>query len=119
MECQTDLLRNCRQQKIPIDVPFDKLPAKTQDWIINGAPDYGKDKDHEWPRLWYCIKGYFRWLESKAYKMHIRVLLSRYRAYATCPDCQGRRFKPDSLQFKATDARGQFLTLADFYLLPV
>jgi len=119
MECQTDLLRNCRQQKIPIDVPFDKLPAKTQEWIINGAPDYGKDKDHEWPRLWYGIKGYFRWLESKAYKMHIRVLLSRYRAYATCPDCQGRRFKPDSLQFKATDARGQFLTLADFYLLPV
>jgi len=119
LESQTDLLRMCRQKKIPIDVPFDQLPATTQDWIINGAPDYGKDKDHEWPRLWYGIKGYFRWLESKAYKMHVRVLLSRYRSYATCPDCEGRRFQPESLQFKATDAKGQFLTLADFYQFPV
>ena len=48
-------------------------------------PDYGKDEEHEWPRAWYGVKGYFRWLESKAYKMHVRVLLSRYRAYTTCP----------------------------------
>ena len=57
------------------------LAEKWQDLVIDGEPDYGKDAAHEWPRAWYGIKGYFRWLESKAYKMHVRVLLSRYRAY--------------------------------------
>src|ERR1043166_986503 len=118
-ECQTDLLRVCRQRKIPTDIPFDQLPASAQDLIINGDPDYGKDSAHEWPRAWYGIKGYFRWLESKSYKMHVRVLLSRYRAYSTCPECQGRRFKPDSLLFKIRDAAGILLTLSDFYQLPV
>ncbi len=77
-------------------------------------PDYGTDEEHEWPRAWYGVKGYFRWLESKAYKMHVRVLLSRYRAYTTCPECKGRRLQPDALLFKLNG-----LTLSDFYLLPV
>src|SRR5580765_4483088 len=59
-------------------------------------------QEHEWPRSWYGVKGYFRWLESKAYKMHVRVLLSRYRAYTTCPDCQGKRFQPDALLYLAS-----------------
>src|SRR5205814_6287020 len=42
-ECQTDLVRACRKQRIPMDVPFDQLPAKAQEWITNGDPDYGKD----------------------------------------------------------------------------
>jgi len=53
-------------------------------------------------RAWYGVKGYFRWLESKAYKMHVRVLLSRYRAYTTCPDCQGARFQPETLLYRFT-----------------
>ncbi len=118
-ECQTDLLRMCRQRKIPVHVPFAELPPKVQDWVINGDPDYDKDEDHKWPRSWYGIKGYFRWLESKAYKMHVRVLLSRYRAYSTCPVCQGRRFQPESLLFKVADKQGHLVTLADFYQRPV
>src|SRR5206468_12294267 len=109
----------CRQRKIPTDVPFDQLPTSAQDFIINGHPDYGKDSAHEWPRAWYGIKGYFRWLESKSYKMHVRVLLSRYRAYSTCPECHGRRFKPESLLFKVRGAEGKLLTLSDFYQMPV
>ena len=69
--------------------------------VIEGEPDYGKDEEHEWPRAWYGVKGYFRWLESKAYKMHVRVLLSRYRAYTTCPDCHGQRFQPEALLYRA------------------
>jgi excinuclease ABC subunit A len=68
--------------------------------VIEGDLNYGKDEAHEWPRAWYGVKGYFRWLESKAYKMHVRVLLSRYRAYLDCPDCRGRRFQPDSLLYR-------------------
>ena len=99
-ECQADLMKFCRIRKAPTDVPFQELPKKWQDWLINGDPDYGKDAQHEWPRAWYGIKGYFRWLESKSYKMHVRVLLSRYRSYKLCPDCQGRRFQPEALLYK-------------------
>jgi excinuclease ABC subunit A len=118
-ECQEDLLKFCRIRNVPMDVPFERLAAKWQKWVVEGDPDYGKDADHEWPRAWYGIKGYFRWLESKAYKMHVRVLLSRYRSYQPCPDCQGRRFQPDALLFKWGADPAHLLTLADFYQLPV
>ena len=49
---------------------------------------------------WYGVKGYFDWLETKTYKMHVRVLLSRYRAYTTCPDCEGGRFQPATLNYR-------------------
>jgi len=136
-ESQADLRRACRHFEIPMDVPFSKLPKKWQDFVIEGEPDYGKDEEHEWPRAWYGVKGYFRWLESKAYKMHVRVLLSRYRAYTPCPDCNGKRFQPDALLYRVGTERptpdqarknwgepskasaGQWLTLADFYELPI
>ena len=139
LDCQRDLLRTCRALEIPTDVPFDKLLRTWQDFVIEGDPDYGKDEEHEWPRVWYGVKGYFRWLESKAYKMHMRVLLSRYRAYTTCPDCGGTRLKPDALLYRLSVAatRGSAanhnepqstalsrdaatkLTLADFYALTI
>ena len=119
LDSQRDLMRACREAGIPTDVPFDRLSAKWQRFVIQGDPDYGKDEAHEWPRAWYGLKGYFRWLESKAYKMHVRVLLSRYRAYSTCPSCKGARFKPDTLLYKILGPDNRFLTLADFYLLPV
>ena len=90
---------------MPTDVPFNQLPKKWQDLVIEGEPDYGKDEAHEWPRAWYGVKGYFRWLESKAYKMHVRVLLSRYRAYTPCPDCRGKRFQPEALLYRAQRVR--------------
>ena len=149
LESQNDLLKMCRHFEIPTDVPFEKLPKKWQDLVIEGEPDYGTDEEHEWPRAWYGVKGYFRWLESKAYKMHVRVLLSRYRAYTTCPDCCGQRFKRETLLYfasipsakpsspaapKALVAQAEtepifqkrpnsvgceLLTLADFYQLPI
>ena len=147
-ECQDDLLRTCRQFGVPTDVPFNQLPKKWQDLVIEGEPGYGKDEAHEWPRAWYGVKGYFRWLESKAYKMHVRVMLSRYRAYTPCPDCGGKRFQPEALLYRceagsprsevrsskegrspkaemrsqdasAEAGRNGSLTLADFYQLPI
>ena len=49
---------------------------------------------------WYGVRGFFKWLESKTYKMHVRVLLSRYRAYTTCPTCNGGRFQPATLNYR-------------------
>jgi excinuclease ABC subunit A len=144
LDSQRDLLRMCRHFEIPTDVPFEKLPKKWQTLVIEGEPDYGSDEEHEWPRAWYGVKGYFRWLESKAYKMHVRVMLSRYRAYTPCPDCGGKRFQPEALLYRTGDRSqeirdrmeksersepdrpkqkaeisGASLTLADFYLLPI
>jgi len=140
-ECQSDMMKFCKLRKVPINVPFHDLSQKWQDWVINGDPNYGKDKQHEWPRAWYGVKGYFRWLESKSYKMHVRVLLSRYRSYTPCPDCHGRRFQPEALLYKIaiddlpstpytrkksdeTPSNGSAnpksqISLADFYQLPV
>ena len=114
LDSQKDLTRACKGMRIPMNVPFNKLSAEHQKFVIEGDPDYGKDEEHEWPRAWYGLKGYFRWLESKAYKMHFRVLLARYRAYTTCPDCKGKRFQPESLLYT-----WQGMTLSDFYQLPV
>jgi excinuclease ABC subunit A len=113
-ECQDDLMKFARRRGAPTDVPFGRLAKKWQDWVIEGDEGYGRDPEHQWPRAWYGVKGYFRWLESRAYKMHVRVLLSRYRVYKMCPDCGGARFQPETLLYRAGG-----LTLADFYRLTV
>ncbi|HZL41667.1 MAG TPA: excinuclease ABC subunit UvrA, partial [Verrucomicrobiae bacterium] len=124
-DSQRDLAKFCRSRHVPMDVPFCKLSPQHRRWVLDGDLDYGKDEEHEWPRAWYGVKGYFRWLESKAYKMHVRVLLSRYRAYTPCPACKGARFQPETLLYRLEpqfgETRGSLngLTLADFYALPV
>ncbi|MBA4146985.1 MAG: excinuclease ABC subunit UvrA [Verrucomicrobia bacterium] len=126
-ECQDDMMKFCRKRHIPTNVPFRDLPNEFQDWVINGEPNYGMDDNHQWPKAWYGIKGYFRWLESKSYKMHVRVLLSRYRSYRPCDDCHGARFQPDTLLYKVVETprlsessgkrRPAKLSLSDFYQL--
>lgn len=124
-ECQEDLLRICSERRIPVHVPFYRLPVQYQNLVLNGDPDYDQDEDHQWPKAWYGLKGYFRWLESKAYKMHVRVLLSRYRTYTPCPDCHGQRMRPEALLYRLDPALSgdhpttPGFTLADFYALPV
>ncbi|MGE4181324.1 MAG: hypothetical protein AB7J34_15990, partial [Limisphaerales bacterium] len=118
-ESQADLVKSARKHGVPLDVPFRDLSEEHQRWVIEGDPDYGKGR--EWPRAWYGVRGYFRYLESKAYKMHVRVLLSRYRAYTTCPACAGRRLQPDALLWRIDDPRSTpsaplpSRSLADFY----
>ena len=50
--------------------------------------------------LWFGVRGFFNWLERKSYKMHIRVLLSKYRAYTPCETCKGARLKVDALWWR-------------------
>ena len=118
LDSQKDLMKACRELEIPMDVPFEKMSKKWQDFVINGEPDYGKGEEHEWPRAWYGVKGYFRWLESKSYKMHVRVMLSRYRAYTTCPECKGARFQPETLLYRVSVPAGQANGGANVYARP-
>jgi excinuclease ABC subunit A len=92
-ECQDDLLKYAKARGIPRDRPWRELTAAQRAWVIDGEGDWNR-------KIWYGAKRYFSWLESKAYKMHIRVLLSRYRSYTQCPGCRGARLKPDALLWR-------------------
>jgi excinuclease ABC subunit A len=102
-ECQEDLLTHCRKRGIDTVRSFERLPQDDQDFVIHGEPGLPHDDARD-SGQWYGVDGYFRWLESKAYKMHIRVLLSRYRSYQPCPKCHGGRFQPDTLNFRLPTA---------------
>lgn len=108
-ECQRDLLRHCAKKDVDTQLPFEELPQVDQDWIIHGEP--GTSTQEAWEQgHWYGIRGYFDWLESKTYKMHVRVLLSRYRSYQPCPTCKGGRFQPETLNYRLEPAH---LTIAE------
>ena len=112
-ESKKDLMKFTGKMDIPTDVPFAQLTAEQKDFIIDGSPGYnGEDK--AWPKYWYGLKGFFRYLEKTTYKMHVRVFLSRYRAYNECPECHGARLQPEALCWK-----WQNLTLPQLYKLPV
>jgi excinuclease ABC subunit A len=100
LECQKDLLKHCRDQGIPIDKPFCDLEPWMQKFVIEGELKEGSSLNELWEAGgWYGVKGYFQWMETKTYKMHVRVFLSRYRAYKSCPVCHGARFQPEALNF--------------------
>jgi excinuclease ABC subunit A len=99
-DCQRDLLKHAKKNKIDIDKPWRNLPEKHRHWVIEGDAGY---KSGQWRTHWYGIKRFFSFLESKAYKMHIRVLLSKYRAYTPCLTCGGARLKTDALIWRVGD----------------
>ncbi|HJT45455.1 MAG TPA: excinuclease ABC subunit UvrA, partial [Chthoniobacterales bacterium] len=112
-ESQKDLLRACAREEVDINVPFEELPKSDQEFVINGeksvvaARERGEsysDDDYDDDR-WYGVRGFFRWAESQVYKMHMRVLLSRYRSYTTCPKCNGGRFQPETLNYEIVAGR--------------
>lgn len=85
-----DLIKS-GQGKIPFDVPFNKLSKEHLALIKEGFPGFAG------------IDGYFKHLEAKTYKMHIRILLSKYRGYTKCTTCKGSRLRREALQVKVGD----------------
>jgi excinuclease ABC subunit A len=92
-ECQDDLVKFAKKRGIPLDTPWYALTEEQRKWVIEGEGKWEK-------KVWYGAKRFFEWLETKAYKMHVRVLLSRYRAYTPCHACGGSRLKPDALLWR-------------------
>lgn len=95
-ECQDDLMRYAAKADIRRDTPWGELSERERNWVINGSPDW----NGKWQTHWYGVKRFFDYLESKAYKMHIRVLLSKYRSYTPCETCGGARLKTESLLWR-------------------
>jgi excinuclease ABC subunit A len=82
------LLDFCERKKIPTKKPYAELSKKQKQLIVNGDGDFKG------------IRGWFRRLERRSYRMHVRVLLARYRAYLVCSECQGTRLKSDALNYR-------------------
>jgi excinuclease ABC subunit A len=106
-ESQEDLERTAIAKGVDLDTPFCDLPAEQQKWVLEGVKNPKRGE-------WYGVKGFFQWLESRAYKMHIRIFLSRFRAYTTCGDCDGGRLKKEAYNFRVAGK-----TIADLWNLPV
>jgi excinuclease ABC subunit A len=81
---QAELKRFCRAERIPVNVPFNELSRQQRNAIINGKGE------------WQGVRGFFDWLDTKKYKLHVRVFLSKYRGYTRCPDCDGSRLRQEA-----------------------
>ncbi|MDD2713086.1 MAG: excinuclease ABC subunit A [Simplicispira sp.] len=95
-EAQDDLMRHAETAGIPRDTAWNRLSDEHKKWVIEGSPHW----NGKWNQQWYGIQRFFEYLETKAYKMHIRVLLSKYRSYTPCPTCAGARLKTESLLWR-------------------
>jgi excinuclease ABC subunit A len=95
-ECQDDLMRHAEAAGIPRDTPWYKLTPEQQQWVLKGSPNW----NGKWNQHWFGVDRFFEYLETKAYKMHIRVLLSKYRSYTPCGTCGGARLKTESLLWR-------------------
>jgi excinuclease ABC subunit A len=81
---RAELRRFARQEKIPLDVPFQELTRQQQRAVVEGKTG------------WSGVRGFFEWLEPKKYKLHVRVFLAKYRGYTLCPDCGGGRLRQEA-----------------------
>lgn len=98
-EIQADLMRYAEEKGIPRDTSWKQLTEEQKHWVLEGVPDFDHTKK-DWMKKWYGIRRFFEYLESKSYKMHIRVMLSKYRSYTECPACRGARLKTEALLWR-------------------
>jgi excinuclease ABC subunit A len=84
----TKLFYVAAKKNIPMDIPFNKLTQQQKEYILNGDREF------------VGITGFFKRLESKKYKLHMRVFISRYRSYFICRQCHGQRLRPEALHVK-------------------
>ncbi|HEX4566733.1 MAG TPA: excinuclease ABC subunit UvrA, partial [Vicinamibacterales bacterium] len=78
-------LKRVARKRVRLDVRWSELTDEEKRFVIDGDG-----------ASWEGVKGFFRWLERKKYKVHVRVFLSRYRGYLTCPECNGARLRREA-----------------------
>ncbi|MEO8902667.1 MAG: excinuclease ABC subunit UvrA [Polyangiaceae bacterium] len=104
---RAELGKLCKRHGIPMDKPWRTLSAAHKKTVLEG--------DGGWTKGFFPgVLGWFKWLETKTYKMHVRVLLARYRSYDQCQACQGKRLNPTALGYRVAG-----ISLADFHALEI
>ena len=93
--CLVELKRSAKHGKARLDVPWRDLTDEERRFIVEGSGQ-DVDLDAEDSSSYAGIRGFFRWLERKKYKVHVRVFLSRYRGYQTCQACAGTRLRQEA-----------------------
>jgi excinuclease ABC subunit A len=101
-DCYEDLEKASKKYGLRLDVPIKDLTPKESDLLYKGRAK------------WYGIKGFFDWLETKKYKIHVRVKLAKYRSYEPCPQCHGSRLKSAASYVKFRD-----LAIGDLFAMNV
>ena len=99
---QDDLMKYAKKTGIRTDTPWRELNEAERQWVINGDPEW-TGKRNAWDLQWYGAQRFFDWLETKSYRMHVRILLSKFRSYTPCPVCQGSRLKADANLWRLGD----------------
>src|SRR5712691_3734300 len=100
-----ELKRAARQARVRLEVPWSELSDSEKRFVVEGADDpaASSGSSRAVARDGYeGVRGFFRWLERKKYKVHVRVFLSRYRGYLTCPDCGGARLRREARDIRVS-----------------
>lgn len=101
-----ELRKQAKKAGIKLDVPLSDWSKADLAWLFDGD-------ELGYPKGWWGIKSWFKWMESRAYKMHVRVFLSRYRKYEPCTACGGTRLKAEALAWRVDGTN-----IPAFYALP-
>ncbi|HVA41480.1 MAG TPA: excinuclease ABC subunit UvrA, partial [Candidatus Binataceae bacterium] len=106
LEMKTWMLKCARRARVRAAVPFREMTEVERTWLLDGEPRAGArngsdegshDDDRE---RWPGVRGFFRWMEKRRYKTHVRILLARYRRFVPCPVCGGAKLKPEALNVR-------------------
>ncbi|MFN8604316.1 MAG: excinuclease ABC subunit UvrA [Candidatus Binatia bacterium] len=112
-ELQEWMLKVAERIGVRTDVPYGKLRADERAFVLDGEPSDAPGRRrgaHRFPG----VRGFFRWMERKRYKTHVRILLARYRGYTPCAACEGRRLRPEALAVRVGG-----LDIAQLTALPI
>jgi excinuclease ABC subunit A len=90
------LLRFAKKKKIPVDVAWEALSDEQRRLVIDGEGTWNGGK-------YPGVAAWFKWLETRTYKMHVRVFLSRYRDYVPCTTCRGARLNRVARSYRVAD----------------
>jgi excinuclease ABC subunit A len=93
-EMQDWMMKCARRAHIRTAAPLTEMSAEERAWLLDGEPGRESAK---WDERWPGVRGFFRWMERKRYKTHVRILLAKYRRFVPCPRCAGTRLKPEAL----------------------
>ena len=116
LEMKTWMLKCARRARVRAAVPFREMTETERTWLLDGEARDGEDQGahrDDWER-WPGVRGFFRWMEKRRYKTHVRILLARYRRFVPCPTCGGAKLKPEAL-----NVRVEGITIAEVGRLAV